>query len=37
LLSRPNDLATVDFPKGVIDIDTFDDYAALIGRRQKNV
>ncbi|HEY1770359.1 MAG TPA: nucleotidyltransferase family protein [Chthoniobacterales bacterium] len=37
LLSRPNDLATVDFPEGAIDIDTPDDFAALIGHRQKNV
>lgn len=29
LLSHPNEVATVPFPSGVIDIDTIDDYKAL--------
>lgn len=36
LLAQPNELATIDFPSGQIDIDTAQDYADLSGRRQKN-
>jgi len=30
LATRPNEVATVDFPPGNIDIDTMDDYRALL-------
>ncbi|HLP95399.1 MAG TPA: nucleotidyltransferase family protein [Saprospiraceae bacterium] len=32
LLAHPDDVATVDFPGGVVDIDTMEDYEGLVGR-----